>query len=149
MLLKAKPEDFMAEVYQAAAPPQSSPSKTTWGIVVVYHFLIAALLVFMLALWWARSSPEDVLTPKEVAVFVIPMALVYFITGWGILKWKGWGRKVSLVLNWLNVVAAVVELPRIRTNSTGVVGVLLSCLVLWWLSVPTVKLKFRRGIVAP
>ena len=149
MLLKAKPEDFMAEVYQAAAPPQSSPSKTTWGIVLVYHFLIAALLVFLLALSWARSSPEDVLTPREVAVFVIPMALIYFITGWGILKWKNWGRKVSLVLNWLNVVAAVVELPRIRTNSKGVISVLLSCLVLWWLSVPTVKLKFRRGIVAP
>jgi hypothetical protein len=149
MLLKAKPEDFMVEVYQAAAPPQSIPSKTTWGIVVVYHFLGAVLPVFVLALSWARSSPEDVLGLKEVAVFAIPMALIYFITGWGILKWRNWGRKVSLVLNWLNVVAAVVELPRIRSHSTGVIGVLLSCLVLWWLSVPTVKLKFRRGIVAP
>jgi hypothetical protein len=31
-----------------------------------------------------------------------------------------------------------------RINLTGVVSVLLSCLVLWWLSMPSVKLEFQR-----
>src|SRR5215472_15580433 len=139
----------MAEVYQAAAPHQSSPSKTTWGLAVAYHFLIVVLLLFALVLALALSSPKDVLTPKELAVFVIPIALIYFITGWGMLKWRNWSRTISLVLNWLNVIAAAVSVRRLLTTPEAVIGVLLSCFVLSWLSMPAVKLKFRRANVAP
>lgn len=136
----------MAEVYEAIEKQLPYPSKTTWGLVVAYHLLIAtALIVALVVFWMTMKSPsEDLITPGEAAVIVAPFALAYLMAGWGILRWKNWSRILSLVLNWLNVIATVVNVSRLRNNPQGIVGVLVSCLVLWWLSLPAVKLVFRR-----
>jgi hypothetical protein len=34
---------------------------------------------------------------------------------------------------------------RFRMNATGAISVLFSCLILWWLYLPAVKLQFRNG----
>ena len=135
----------MAEIYQAALPRLSNASKTTWGLVVVYHFLVPAILTGAIAFDWAaaRSSREDLLTLEVLSGVGAPFVLLYVTTGWGILRWKNWSRTLSLVLNWINVIAAVANVARLRIE--GVISVLLSCLVLWWLSMPAVKLGFRAG----
>lgn len=137
----------MAEVYQAIENQLPYPSKTTRGLVIAYHFLIVGALIIALVVFWmtTKSSPGDLLTPREAAVIVAPFALVYLVAGWGILKWKNWGRILSLVLNWLNVVATVVNVSRLVNSPQGIIGVVLSCLVLRWLSLPAVKLAFQRG----
>lgn len=136
----------MAEIYQTAAERMSSASKTTLRLVVTYHLLVAALLSGAIVLTWmaARSSQEDIFVAELVSGVAAPLALLYLIVGWGIFRWKNWSRTISLVLNWINVALAVVTVTRLRTNPQGVIGSLLSCLVLWWLSMPAVKLEFRR-----
>jgi cytochrome b561 len=133
----------MSETYQAAAPGLSS---TTRILVVAYHFLIAAGLIGVLVVEWgiARESGEGFRSFGELIAVVAPFIIIYSMAGWGILKWKNWSRTLSLVLNWINVVAAVVTLARHSDNPEAFVGVLLSCLVLWWLSVPVVKMEFQR-----
>jgi hypothetical protein len=137
----------MAEINQAAAPRQSSASKTTLRLVVAYHFLVAASLCGAIVLAWvsARSSQEDVFIAEVMTGLAATLALLYLIMGWGILRWKNWSRTLSLVLNWINVVGAAVAVARLRANPAGVINALLSCLVLWWLSMPAVKLGFRAG----
>jgi hypothetical protein len=115
--------------------------------VVAYHFLVAALLGGAIVLAWvaARSSQEDVFVAEVTSGVAAPLALLYLVVGWGVLGWKNWSRTVSLVLNWINVVGTAVSVARLRTNPEGVISALLSCLVLWWLSMPSVKLGFRAG----
>ena len=103
------------------------------------------LLVVILVDWVRlRSSGDDLFMLKALTAVGVPFALVYSVTGWGILRWRNWSRTLSLVLNWLNVVPAVFMVMSGRINLTGVISVLLSCLVLWWLSTPAVKFEFRR-----
>ena len=138
----------MGEIYQPAAPALSSASKTTRLLVVLYHFLVASIIAGALVLDWmtGNSSQDDRFILKAMSLIAAPLVLAYFITAWGILKWKNWSRGVALVLNWINIVAAALNLHRIETK--GAISVVLSCLVLWWLSTPVVKLEFRRGSVA-
>jgi chromate transport protein ChrA len=137
----------MDETYQNATQRVSSTSKGTRGLVVAYHFLITAALTAALVVVWveSRSSQEQILTPQLVSAVLAPFALLYLITGLGILGWRNWSRILSLVLNWSNVLGAVVSIARLRVNAEGVLSLLLSCLVLWWLSVPAVKLAFQGG----
>jgi hypothetical protein len=135
----------MGELYQGVAPRQPRASNTTRGIVAGYHFVVAATLLAAIAVVWTafRASEEDPLTFEVVWGLGVLFSILYSATGWGILKWKNWSRGLSLVLNWLNVIAAVINVARLRTNVAGAIGVVLSCLVLWWLSMPAVKLQFR------
>jgi hypothetical protein len=115
--------------------------------VVVYHFFVAAVLTGVLIVVWATpGSSWKTLAPQEMSVIIAPFALIYFIVGWGMLRWKNWSRTVSLVLNWVNLFAVAVSVARVQME--GVISAVLSCLVLWWLSAPAVKLQFRSGKVA-
>ena len=138
----------MGETYQASAPGLSRTSKTTQVLVVAYHLLVAVFVTGALLLEWLAGirSQDDRFLPEAMSLIAGLFVLLYFTTAWGILRWKNWSRSVALVLNWINVVAAVLNLRRIWIE--GVVSVLLSCLVLWWLSKPAVKLGFRRGNLA-
>ena len=136
----------MSEVHQSTSSFLAGASQTSRGLVGVYHFLIATMLIVVILVDWVslRSSGDDLFMLKALTAVGVPFALIYGVTGWGILRWRNWSRTFSLVLNWLNVVPAVFMVMSGRINLTGVVSVLLSCLVLWWLSTPAVKLKFRR-----
>lgn len=137
----------MAEIYQATAPLLTNVSKSTRLLVVAYHFLVAVFLVGAIVLAWmgARFAPEYTLIAEVVTAIAVPFAALYLIVGWGIFEWKNWSRTASLVLNWINVAAAVLNVARFRMNPDGVLGVLISCAVLWWLSTSAVRLKFCAG----
>jgi len=49
----------------------------------------------------------------------------------------------ALVLNWINPVLAALQIGRIGVEG---VSALVSCLVLWWLSMAVVKLAFGSGM---
>jgi hypothetical protein len=136
----------MAESCEATAPRLSKASKTTLRLVVAYHFLVAALLGGAIILAWVevRSAPEDINIAEVMSGVAATLAVLYLVVGWGILKWKHWSRVVSIVLNWINVVGGAVSVARLRVNPEGVISSLLSCLVLWWLAMPAVKLEFQR-----
>jgi hypothetical protein len=133
----------MAESYEATVPRLSKATKTTRRLVVAYHFLVAALLGGAIILAWVevRSAPEDINIAEVMSGVAATLGVLYLVVGWGILKWKYWSRILSLVLNWINVIAAAANIARLQIE--GVISVLLSCLVLWWLSMPAVKLAFR------
>ena len=136
----------MSEVRQAASSPLTRASQITQGLVAVYHFLVATIVTVAILLDWVtvRSSGDDLIMLKAMSVIGIPFALAYVMIGWGIVKWRKWSRTLSLFLNWPNVIPAVLIVINRRINLAGVVSVLLSCLVLWWLSMPSVKLEFQR-----
>ena len=134
----------MAGIDQAAAPQLTGASKTTRVLVAIYHFLVPVIFCGALLVDWltAGTSRED-FSLGVLSVVAVLLTLSYFMTGFGILKWRNWGRTFSLVLNWMNVFAALVSMARLRIEA--IISVLLSCLVLWWLSLPVVKLEFRRA----
>jgi hypothetical protein len=135
----------MAEMYQAAVSRSSSASKTTLRLVVAYHFLVGAFLGVAIILVWqsAKFSQEDAFIAKAISGVAAPLAVLYLVVGWGILRRKSWSRTVSIVLNWMNVGAGAISVARLGNNPEGAINVLLSCLVLWGLSMPAVKLEFR------
>jgi len=136
----------MSEVHQATSPSLARASQATRGLVAVYHFLVATVLLVAISVDWVtvKSSGDDLFILKGLSAVGVPFALVYALTGWGILRWRNWSRTLSLFLNWLNVIPAVLMVISRRINLTGAVSVVLSCLVLWWLTMPAVKLEFRR-----
>src|SRR5262249_10568983 len=78
------------EFYQEAATRKQNCSNTTRVLVVFYHFFLAGALTAALVAFWIAtgSSREEILTPQEVALVIVPIVLVYLLTGWGMLKWK-------------------------------------------------------------
>ena len=92
-------------------------------------------------------SEDDRAFISTVSLLIIPMVALYVSAGWGILKWKNWGRALALGLNWINVLAAAARIARLEIE--GGVSVVASCLALWWLSMPAVKLMFREMSKSP
>jgi hypothetical protein len=113
--------------------------------VAIYHFVISiGLTIVLVAFYKMYGLAEDALIPfKVLLALAAPFVLLYFVAGWGILRQRNWGRILSLVLNWANVLAAVVNFSRFSTNPSAIINGILCCLVLWWLSKPTVKMQFR------
>ena len=88
---------------------------------------------------FAHGGNEPYLVGALTLVF-IPLGLMNLAGGWGIVRWKNWGRILGLILNGINLAAV----PRLaRGESKGLLSGLWSCLAWWWLSLPEVKLSFR------
>jgi hypothetical protein len=137
----------MDEISQTNLPRVSNPSSTTGILVVVYHFVVsAALIVGLVAFYKMYGLSDDApISFKVVSAILLPFVLLYLAAGWGILKRKNWGRILSLVLNWGNLVGAVVNFSRFHFNPEAVIGAILSCLSIWWLSKSAVKIQFRSA----
>jgi hypothetical protein len=115
-------------------------------LVASWHFLVAAITIGGLTWAW-RTTPltdDDRSLIKVLIAVAIPLCAIYVVAGWGILNWKNWSRILALVLNWINLVLAAVQIRQIGVE--GILSAVASCLVLWWLSMPAVKLAFRSGI---
>jgi hypothetical protein len=92
-----------------------------------------------------RSSPAGERAILEIAAgLAIFRARVFRGRLWD-CEVESWSRILSVILNWLNIGAAVPNVARFRTDATGAIRVRLSCLVLRWRYVPTTKLQFRNG----
>jgi len=76
----------------------------------------------------ARGENRPYLVGVLALVFVL-LGLLYLMAGWGIVRWKNWGRILGLILNGINLAVAVPGLARVE--SKGLISLLLSCLVLW------------------
>jgi hypothetical protein len=127
----------------------SNPSSITRTLVAIYHFVVSIVVtVILVAFYRTYGLAEDDLIPFKVLLAVAaPFALLYFVAGWGILRQRNWGRILSLVLNWANVLGAVVNFSRFWTNPEAIINGILCCFVLWWLSKPAVKMQFRSATV--
>ena len=134
----------MSDVSHAQVRSLSSPSRKTQALVAAWHFLIAVAASAGLVAAWVeeQSSGGDHFFFDAAVAVVVPLVVLYLTTGWGILKWRKWGRTLALILNWINVLAGAVRLAHLTKSLIGVVSVLVSCLVLWWFNIPAVKLRF-------
>ena len=136
----------MDATVQPSATPGPSPARASQILVAGWHYLVAAITIGGLAWVWRMTPLEDHDRSPIKLLFAVatPLCVAYVIAGWGILNWKNWSRILALVLNWINLVLAALQIGRIGVE--GVLSALVSCLVLWWLSMPTVKLAFRSAI---
>lgn len=136
----------MNEIDQFAASRITSVSHFTRGLASVYHFLVAAVLVGALLITWKAAIQTQVqIQMSTLAIVVLPLAALYFVVGMGILRWGNWSRYIALILNWLNLLAALFNVVHQRLSLEALVGVLLSCFLIWWLSVPAVKREFQAN----
>jgi len=126
----------------------ANPTKTSQLLIATWHFVMAVIPLGWL-LWNLRevASEDDRAFIGTVSWVLVPMVALYVSAGWGILKWKNWGRILALGLNWINVLAAVVQMARLEIK--GGISLVASCLALWWLSMPAVKLMFREMSKSP
>jgi len=128
---------------QTTARP--SPVTALQLLVATCHVLLAIALLGG-SIWagrLARGENQPYLVGVLALVFV-PLGLLYLMAGWGIVRWKNWGRILGLILNGINLAVAVPGLARVE--SKGLISLLLSCLVLWWFSLPEVKLSFSGQV---
>jgi hypothetical protein len=130
-------------------PRASNPPSATRTLVAAYHFVVCIVVTIALVVSYKMYGlGEDSPIPfKVLFVVTAPLVLLYLVAGWGILKRKNWGRILSLILNWANVVGAAVNVSRFWSNPAAVTNAILCCLVLWWLSKPAVKMQFRSETV--
>ena len=136
----------MDATVQPSTLPAPSRSKVSQILVASWHFLVAAITIGGLTWAW-RAMPirdDDRLLMNGVFAALAAFCAIYVVAGWGILNWKNWSRILALALNWINLVLAALQIRRIGVE--GILSALASCLVLWWLSMPMVKLAFRSGI---
>ena len=137
-----RPAFFMKIAPQFGMQSGSNSAKTSRFLIATWHFVLAVIALGALVWSWREvRSEDDRAFLGTISWVIIPMAALYVSAGWGILKWKNWGRILGLALNWINVLAAVVRIARLGIE--GGISVLASGLALWWLSTPAVKLMFR------
>jgi hypothetical protein len=136
----------MDATVQPSTLPVPSLSRVSQILVASWHFLVAAITIGGLTWAW-RTSPigdDDRSLIKVLFAVVLSLCVIYVIAGWGILNWKNWSRILALALNWINLVLAALQIRPIGVER--ILSALASCLVLWRLSMPTVKLAFRSAI---
>ena len=136
----------MDKAHQSGAGP--SNARNVGALVAIWHFAVAAASVVGLVLlareFW--NSEEARLLLQVSAGLVIPLATLYVATGVGILRWRSWGRTWALVLNWINVLAAALMFRKLPGNLAGIVSALASCLVIYWLTMGTTRVRFKGRI---
>ncbi len=73
---------------------------------------------------------------------VIIVAIIAFLLGYGLWNGSGWAWIVQLVFSALGAVTSLASLP------SGIVGLIIDGLIIWYLFRPNVKAFFGKGEVA-
>jgi hypothetical protein len=100
------------------------------------------------------SSSSD--SPMELQSFLsglgiafgavlVAIAIVSFIVAYGLLKGKGWAWTVSIILSIISIVWNVITLVT-AANYGGIISIIISGIILYYLFRPHVKAYFGKGV---
>jgi hypothetical protein len=124
-----------------------------WG-----HWLVGAFFVFLSAsmLWHPLTGLPKLLQllrhyPPYMTYVVVEDALTWaavLICGWGIFRWRRWGRVLGIVLSAYLLAVCVTGLTYfqqgIRASWPLFLLGLISCSVFIWLFLPAVRAEYLR-----
>ena len=74
---------------------------------------------------------------------VIVVAIIAFLVGYGLWKGSGWAWIVQLIFSALGAITSLAALP------SGIVGLIIDGLIIWYLFRPNVKAFFGKGEATP
>jgi hypothetical protein len=84
-------------------------------------------------------------------VVLVAIAIVSFIVAYGLLKGKGWAWTVAIILSIISIVLNAITLVTAAAagnaaNFGGIIGVIISGIILYYLFRPHVKAYFGKGV---
>ena len=84
-------------------------------------------------------------------VVLVAIAIVSFVVAYGLLKGKGWAWTVSIILSIISIVWNAITLVTAAAagnaaNFGGIIGVIISGIILYYLFRPHVKAYFGKGV---
>ena len=112
-------------------------------IILLVGVAVAAVSGSLLsALGLAIPAGIGIAVGGAVAVFGILGLLV----GWGLLTGRGWARILAIILSGLGIVGSLASLALISIS--GVVGLVIDGVILWYMFRPNVRAFFGGGAQA-
>jgi hypothetical protein len=76
---------------------------------------------------------------------LVAIAIVSFVVAYGLLKGKGWAWTVSIILSIISIVWNVITLVT-AANYGGIISIIISGIILYYLFRPHVKAYFGKGV---
>lgn len=83
-----------------------------------------------------------------IGAVLVAIAIVSFIVAYGLLKGRGWAWTVSVILSIISIVSNAVSIAT-TYNFGGIVGIIISGIILYYLYRPHVKAYFGKGVSPP
>ena len=80
-------------------------------------------------------------------VVLVAIAIVSFVVAYGLLKGKGWAWTVSIILSIISIVWNAITLVT-AANFGGIISIIISGVILYYLFRPHVKAYFGKGVSA-
>jgi hypothetical protein len=77
-----------------------------------------------------------------VRAVLIILGIISFVVAWGLLKGKGWAWTVTLVLSVISLIMGIISV--VGGNVGGIVNVIISAVVIYYLYRPYVKAYFGK-----
>jgi hypothetical protein len=78
-------------------------------------------------------------------IVLVAIAIVSFVVAYGLLKGKRWAWTVSIILSIISIVWNVITLVT-AANYGGIIGIIISAIILYYLYRPHVKAYFGKGV---
>lgn len=78
-------------------------------------------------------------------IVLVAIAIVSFIVAYGLLKGKGWAWTVAIILSIISIVWNVITLVT-AANYGGIISIIISGIILYYLFRPHVKAYFGKGV---
>ncbi len=78
---------------------------------------------------------------------LVPLAIVSFIVAYGLLKGKGWAWTVTLILSIISIVFNAISIAATAgANLGGIISIIISAVIIYYLYRPHVKAYFGKGV---
>lgn len=82
-----------------------------------------------------------------IGIIMIILGIVSFIVAYGLLKGMGWAWTLTVVLSIISIVLNAISIA--SANFGGIVSIIISAIILYYLYRPHVKSFFGKGSSAP
>jgi hypothetical protein len=82
-----------------------------------------------------------------VGIIIIILGIVSFIVAYGLLKGMGWAWTLTVVLSVIVIILNAISIA--SGNFGGIISIIISAIILYYLYRPHVKSFFGKGSTAP
>jgi hypothetical protein len=101
------------------------------------------------------TSPESTMIAQDlfggfsiaIGIVLIAIAIVSFVVAYGLLKGKGWAWTVTLILSIISIVFNAISIAATAgANLGGIISIIISAVIIYYLYRPHVKAYFGKGV---
>jgi hypothetical protein len=101
------------------------------------------------------TSPETTMIAQDffggfsiaIGIVLIAIAIVSFVVAYGLLKGKGWAWTVTLILSIISIVFNAISIVATAgANLGGIISIIISAVIIYYLYRPHVKAYFGKGV---